>query len=235
MHQANPVATPSGCGLNKERIAQALSVTARISERFHWAAAPRHYRYPRLLGQALGGDFVTHPPHRIAIRADEHDTQFTAKVGECGVFRNEAPSRPNRICAPCNQRPFQATIVDVTALELLSIRIDDLSGTKTHRLVGFPHKEAMAVSLGEECDRAQRCAVFLVEIASSVNEPHGRFATIHDGHTLELELHKSSDLKIVRTTGYVLMPRSFPGTSRPVVPLTLLHPQRWESPRCGNR
>ena len=57
----------------------------------------------------------------------------------------------------------------------------------------------MAVGLGEERDGAQRCAVLLIELADRVDEAHGGFAAIDDGHALKFVLHKSSDQPIVRT------------------------------------
>ena len=50
-----------------------------------------------MLRQTFGGNLVAHPPHHIAIRADEHNAYLAAKIGECGVLRHESPSRPNEI------------------------------------------------------------------------------------------------------------------------------------------
>ena len=55
----------------------------------------------------------------------------------------------------------------------------------------------MAVGLGEERDGAQRGAVLLIELARRVDEAHGGFAAIDDGHALKFVLHKVSDQPIV--------------------------------------
>jgi hypothetical protein len=57
----------------------------------------------------------------------------------------------------------------------------------------------MAVRLGEERDRAQRRAMLLIEVAGGVNETHGGFGAIHDGHALKFVFHKSPDHQIVRS------------------------------------
>jgi hypothetical protein len=57
----------------------------------------------------------------------------------------------------------------------------------------------MAVRLGEERDRAQRRAMLLIEVAGGVNETHGGFGAIHDGHALKFVFHKSPDHPIVRS------------------------------------
>ena len=198
-YKTNPVTAASGGGLNQKRIAQALGMALRVGEGFHRPIAPGRYRYLRLLGQAFRGDLVAHPPHHIAIRADEHDTQFAAKVGECGVLGDKSPSYPDRVRARGHQRPFEPAIVNVTALGLLGNWIEDLSGAETNRLVGLAHEHAVAVRLGEKCNGAQRRAVFLIEIARGVDETHGGFAAIHDGHALKFVFHKSPDQRIVRT------------------------------------
>jgi hypothetical protein len=71
-HQANPVATASGGGLNKERIAQALSMALGVGKGFHRPVAPGRHRYLRLLGNSFGGDLVAHAPHHVAVGTDEH-------------------------------------------------------------------------------------------------------------------------------------------------------------------
>src|SRR5580704_13172834 len=115
-----------------------------------------------------------------------------AEVGKCGVLGHKTPAHPYCVRACLRQREFEPSIVDVTALGLLCVWVDNLSGTETHSLVGLTHKHAMAIRLGEKRNRAQRCAIFLIEIADSVNETHGSFAAIHDSYALKFVFHNPS-------------------------------------------
>ena len=107
MHPANSVATASGGGLNKEWIAQALGMVLGVGEGFDRPAAPGRYRNLRLLGETFGGDLVAQAPHHVAIRADEHDAELAAKVGESSVLGDKAPSYPDRIRPRSRQRLFE--------------------------------------------------------------------------------------------------------------------------------
>jgi hypothetical protein len=73
----------------------------------------------------------------------------------------------------------------------MSVWVEDLSGAKAHRLVCFTDKHGMTVGFGEERDRPQRCAVFLIEFAGRVDKTHGGFSAIDDSHALEFLHHKS--------------------------------------------
>ena len=103
----------------------------------------------------------------------------------------------------------------------------------------------MAVRLGEKRDGAQRCAVLLIEIAGRVNETHGSFATIHDGHALKFVLHKSPDqidkTTIVRTMTrqdnqfIVLHAATASSDIAACSAFNARHPRRWEALPCGSR
>src|SRR5579864_7774251 len=164
-----------------------------LIDRLNGTMAPRSYWDLGLLGQSLGSDLVAHAPHYIAARTNEHDTQLLAKVSECGVLGYKAPAYPYRFRTRLLESALDPAIVDVTALRLLRERIDNLCGTKTHCFVCLTHEHATPIRLGEERDGAQRCAVFLIEIADRVDETHGGFAAIHNGYALKFMFHKSSD------------------------------------------
>ena len=116
-----------------------------------------------------------------------------AKVCEIGMFRDKAPPHPNRFRTSCGQGAFESPIIDITALWGIGIWINTLGGTKRECLVRFADKHGVAIRIREQRDRAQRCAVFLVELSRSVNEAHGGFAAIDDCDTLKFALHKGSD------------------------------------------
>jgi hypothetical protein len=61
----------------------------------------------------------------------------------------------------------------------------------------------MAVRFGEQRDRAQRCAMFLIELAGRVDETHCGLAAIDYRHTLEFEIHKCLDrsLRTIKPQG----------------------------------
>ena len=194
--------TPSG-GLNKEWVAQVLSVAFGVGERLHRAVAPGGYLYLLSFGQAFRRDLVAHAPHYIAFRANEYDAHFMAKVRERGVLGHEAPSYPDRIGARGRQRALQTGIIHITALELPGVLIEHLSGAETYRLIRFADKHGMPVRFREERDCAQGCAVFLAELAGSVDEPHSSLATIDDSHPLEFEVHRLPDQWITGRYCYV--------------------------------
>src|SRR5208283_1833774 len=149
------------------------------------------------------------------------------------MLGHKTPSHPDRVCARVRQRAFNPGIVDVTALKLLGIGIEDLSGTKTHCLVRLTHKHAMAIRLGEERDRAQRCAVLLIEIAGGMDEAHGGFAAIYDDHALKFEFHSFRSTAEDRVMRFIWRP--LPVKSELAMPSTTRHPRRREPLPCGIR
>ena len=91
-------------------------MSAGIGEGFHRAAAPGGDRDLRLFRKTLRGDLVAETTHHVAAGPDEHNAHLAAKVGECRVFGNKAPSHPDRIGAGGGKRLFEALIVEVAAL-----------------------------------------------------------------------------------------------------------------------
>jgi hypothetical protein len=94
----------------------------------------------------------------------------------------------------------------------------------------------MAVRLGEQRDGAQRCAVFLIELAGRVDETHGGFAAIHDRHALEFEVHKSSDRQ--RSSRHQATRNHAATVSNDIAACSASiarHQRRWEPPLCGSR
>src|SRR3974377_1105010 len=68
-----PDAMPSstGCGFEKQGIAQPLGVPPGVGDCFPRAAAPGGHRHSRLLSQQLRGDLVAQLPHDVAIGTNE--------------------------------------------------------------------------------------------------------------------------------------------------------------------
>src|SRR5690348_2669783 len=108
----------SRCGLNQQGITQELTRALRLAESFDWATAPRYNWHLRLFGQALGTYFVAQPPHRIAIRANEHDSHTAAQIGKFGVLGHESPSCPNCFGMRGLQSVLQSVVMDIAAGKL---------------------------------------------------------------------------------------------------------------------
>ena len=97
---------------------------------------------------------------------------------------------------------------------MLRVWVDDLGGTKTHCFVRLTHKHAMTIRLGEKRDGAQRCAMFLIEVARRMDEAHSGFTAIYYGHALKFMWHNASNLQTVKVQEVAI-----PTLRRPAVPL----------------
>ena len=194
MHTSNAMTAASGSGLDHQGIAEALSVAHGIVDRLHRPVAPQRDRHLCLLRQMLGGDLVTQAAHGIAIRTDIYDPKVSAKVSEIRTFGHKSPPYPYRVDARAFHRDFQRLVIDVCALGLVSGRICPSSSTEGYSFVCLANKHGMSVRLRIERDRANRCAVFAVELTCCVNETYRGFTAIHDSYPLKFALHNPSDL-----------------------------------------
>jgi hypothetical protein len=227
-HAANSVTAASRRGLDHEGIAQAFTLEQGLLQGVHRSVAPGCYCDVRLLGQTLGGNLVTQPAHHISIRPDEHDVQLVAKIGEFGVFGYKAPSDPSCLGARHLQRLLQPSIVNVAALGVLGGWVDQQSGAQGHCLVRLTDEHGVTVGIGKECDRAQRCAVLVIELACRMDETHGGFTAIDDSYALEFAPHKGPEQQMVT-------PLRTAVTWRLAMVSRLRHRRRWKAPRCGSR
>src|ERR1035437_9255157 len=119
-----------------------------------WASA-RHSTGPLLQGvtgictcSAIRLEAILSPTRRI-----------TSPSGPMNTMPSSRQRSANAACSATKPHPAQrasdAAIVDVTALELLGVWIEDLRGAETHCLVRLTHKHAPTVRLREKRDRAQ--------------------------------------------------------------------------------
>src|SRR6516165_10813441 len=74
---------------------------------------------------------------------------------------------------------------------MTSIGVDNLWGAQRHRFISFADEHRMPVRDREERNCAQGRFVFLIELTSRMNEPHGGLAAIYYRDSLKLALHKS--------------------------------------------
>ena len=85
------------CGLEHQRVADALGRGQRVVQGRDLAAAPWRDGNADLLGDQLGADLVTQPAHRLRIRPDERDADLGAQLGERWVLGDEAPADPGSV------------------------------------------------------------------------------------------------------------------------------------------
>src|SRR5690242_4103183 len=97
VYAANPAAAAPSRGFNKNGIAETLRVRHGIGECLYGTATPGSYRYLDFLGEELGGNFVSEPPHHISVGTNEYNAHLAAKVREASVFGHKAPPNPNGI------------------------------------------------------------------------------------------------------------------------------------------
>ncbi len=152
LDQPDPAPAPARGRLDHQRVADLLRVLARGLDVRHRAAAPRRERHADLLGQPLRRDLVAELAHHLGGRADEHDVQAAAQLGELGLLGDEPPARPRGVGPGQAQRPLQLVVVEVgvVAETLRVVRADE------HRLVGLADEHRLAVDGGVERDRPQR-------------------------------------------------------------------------------
>jgi hypothetical protein len=64
-----------------------------------------------------------------------------------------------------------------------------MGGAETNRLVRFTHEHGTPVGLGEQCDCAQICAVFLIELVGCLDKTHRGFTAVDNRNALEFLDH----------------------------------------------
>ena len=174
---ADAPATPTGRGLEHERVADAFGSGQRTLQRVDAASAPRRDRHTDLLRQELGADLVAQPAHRVGARTDEGHAEALAQVSERGVLRDESPSHPDRVCRALDQHPLEDGEVDVGPRR---------SRTQRVGLVGLPREHRRTFLVRVERDRLdRRHTTVRVQVADGVDQPHRRLAAIHDRHSSE--------------------------------------------------
>src|SRR6516164_1404568 len=188
-HAPNAVSSTTRSCLDKQGIAQALTLPNRFFHTLNRTTAPQGDRNLRLFCQELGGDFVSQLSHHIAARTDENDTHFAAQVSKIGVLCDEAPPDPDGFGTRIGERFAQLSVIDIAALHLLRGCVKMMRKSEGDSFVRLAHEHSAAVGFGVECDRLQRRSELLVELAYGADEAHCRFAAIHNRYTLNFLLH----------------------------------------------
>ncbi len=182
---ADAPATPTGGGLEHERVADALGSGQRVVQRVDAASAPRCDRHPHLLGEELGADLVAEPAHGVGTRADERHPEALAQVGERRILGDEPPPDPDGVRRALDQHPLEDGEVDVGA---------GRGGTKRVGLVGLPREHRRTFLVGVQRDRRDRHLTTLrVQVADRVDQPHRSLAAIHDRNSRKHRWSSSLD------------------------------------------
>jgi hypothetical protein len=90
------------------------------------------------------------------------------------------------------QRAFQPFEIQVGRLPLAIPVVNHDGGAQIEGFVRLPDEACLPIGLRVEGDGNNLGAVFEVELANRVNQPHSRFAAIDDRYTPEICMHDAS-------------------------------------------
>jgi hypothetical protein len=135
----------AGGGLDDDRIADLGGHDLRRLEIGHAAVRPRNHRNPQRFRGFLGGDLVAHDADMLRRGADEGDAVVFQRLGEGGVFRQEAIARMHGL------RAGDLAGRDDGGLGQVAFRTGGRADAD--RLVGHPHMHRIGIRRRMHRDR----------------------------------------------------------------------------------
>ena len=163
-HLADTAAAATTTGLDDQRVADGLCVTAGVLAGLDGATAPRCERNAHLLGQKFGLHLVTQCPHRGGGRPDEGELQARTELREGDVFGDETPAHPHRVGLGFQQSAFELGVVQVRDARRCS--------AKRHGFVSLAYEHGAALGVGMKSDCRYAAPVLGIQFAYGPNQAY---------------------------------------------------------------
>ncbi|MBK7974007.1 MAG: hypothetical protein IPK07_12275 [Deltaproteobacteria bacterium] len=138
--ETHPASPAADARLEEEREAEPLRVDPRRVQAVHRGATPGHHRDAAALGEAFGLDLVAEKAHGADGRTDEHEPHARAQLRERHLLGDEPPPNPHRLRARLAERVLERGEVEVAALPLPILRIEEARRAEVEALVGLANE-----------------------------------------------------------------------------------------------
>ena len=165
------LAAAPGAGLDHHRIADLVRDFHRLVGILDQPHIAGHRRHIRVLSDFLRGDLVPHRLNRAFGRADKGHALGLQRLGEFGVFRQEAIAGMHRLRPALTDRIHDLVDHDIG---LVRRRRADM-----HRLIRHRHVQRVPVRVGIDGNSAD------THLARGLDDPAGDFAPVGDQELIE--------------------------------------------------